>query len=83
MPGCHLAFDHHASETLRNETRASNHIIDPNAPSAARVVYDYYGGAATFPRISQAMMEAVDKADSAQFSKDEILKPDAGCCSIT
>ncbi|BBL71253.1 exopolyphosphatase [Methylogaea oryzae] len=76
VPGCHLAFDHHASETLRNETRASNHIIDPNAPSAARVVYDYYGGAATFPRISQAMMEAVDKADSAQFSKDEILKPD-------
>lgn len=75
VPGCHLAFDHHASETVRNESRAANHIIDPNAPSAARVVYDYFGGAATFPRISQAMMEAVDKADSAQFSEEEILNP--------
>ncbi|TAN48495.1 MAG: exopolyphosphatase [Methylococcaceae bacterium] len=76
VPGCYLAFDHHSSETLRNDPQIANHIIDPKAPSAARVVYDYYGGAATFPRISQDMMEAVDKADSAQFSKDEILNPD-------
>lgn len=75
VPGCHLAFDHHASETVRNESLAKNHIIDPSAPSAARVVYDYFGGASAFPRISQAMMEAVDKADSAQFNKDEILNP--------
>lgn len=75
VPGCYLAFDHHSSETLRNEERAANHIIDPRAPSAARVVYDYYGGAAKFPHISNDMMEAVDKADSAQFSKEEILKP--------
>lgn len=75
VPGCRLAFDHHASETVRNETLAPNHIIDPKAPSAARVVYDYFGGAASFPRISQAMMEAVDKADSAQFSEEEILNP--------
>ena len=71
----HLAFDHHLSETIRNTGERKNHIIDPAAPSAARVVYDYYGGKARFPRISDDMMEAVDKADSAQFTVDEILNP--------
>ncbi|MEQ8666259.1 MAG: exopolyphosphatase [Rhodospirillales bacterium] len=75
VPGCHLAFDHHLSETIRVEDKPDNHIIDPDAPSAARVVYDHYGGASAFPRVSAEMMEAVDKSDSAQFSKDEILNP--------
>lgn len=75
VPGAHLVFDHHESETVRNTGERKNHIIDPKAPSAARVVYDYYGGRARFPRISEAMMEAVDKADSAQFSREEILDP--------
>lgn len=76
VEGCHLAFDHHLSETLRNESSIDNHIIDPEAPSAARVVYDYYGGADKFPASWNDMMEAVDKGDSAQFSRDEILKPE-------
>ncbi|MCL2345533.1 MAG: exopolyphosphatase [Desulfobulbus sp.] len=76
VAGAHLAFDHHLSETLRNAGAHANHIIDANAPSAARVVYDYYGGQAAFPRISAAMMAAVDKSDSAQFSREEILNPE-------
>ncbi|MCQ0987629.1 exopolyphosphatase [Jiella marina] len=72
---CHLAFDHHSSEMLRNNGTAKNHVIDPKAPSAARVVYDYYGGAERFPMIRQDLMDAVDKGDSAQFSRDEILDP--------
>lgn len=75
VAGAHLVFDHHESETVRNVNRAPNHIIDAHAPSAARVVYDHYGGKTRFPRISDEMMEAVDKADSAQFSRDEILHP--------
>ncbi len=74
VAGVHLAFDHHLSETIRNE-KHDNHIIVPEAPSAARVVYDYYGGKAKLPRITDAMMLAVDKADAAQFSKDDILDP--------
>lgn len=74
-PGAHLVFDHHLSETLRNTELKSNHIIDPKAMSAARVVYNYYGGKTRFPRISDEMMIAVDKADAAQFSVDEILNP--------
>lgn len=74
VKGVHLAFDHHLSETIRNE-KNDNHIIDPNAPSAARVVYDYYGGKNRFPAAWDEMMEAVDKGDSAQFSREEILNP--------
>ena len=75
VPGCYLSFDHHASETLRNAGDRSNHIIHADAPSAARVVYAYYGGARAFPTIPQDMMEAVDKADAAHFSRAEILDP--------
>jgi nanoRNase/pAp phosphatase (c-di-AMP/oligoRNAs hydrolase) len=74
-PDAHLVFDHHHSETLRNPTIAANHIIDPNAPSAARVVYDHYGGAERFPSISPELMRAVDQADSAQYSLEEVLAP--------
>lgn len=76
VAGAALIFDHHLSETLRNPEEHSNYIIDPNAPSAARVVYDYYGGKKTFPNIADDMMAAVDKADSAQFSREEILDPE-------
>lgn len=71
-----LAFDHHASEIERIDGPRPNHVIDPSAPSAARVVYDYFGGAARFPDISPDLMEAVDKADSAKFTKEEILNPE-------
>ena len=74
VEGVHLAFDHHLSETMRVGPK-DNHIIDPDAPSAARVVYDYYGGKEKFPHVSGDMMTAVDKADSAQFTKEEILHP--------
>lgn len=74
VPGVYMAFDHHASEIERGHgEERNNHIIDSKAPSAARVVYDYFGGADAFPNIALDMMEAVDKADAAQFSKNDIL----------
>ena len=76
VPGAHLVFDHHESETVRNAGRRDvNHIIDAHAPSAARVVYDHYGGKAVFARITDEMMAAVDQADSAQYSREDILDP--------
>lgn len=74
VDGVYMAFDHHASEAHRMKSQPSNHIITPNAPSAARVVYDYFGGGETFADIPEDMMKAVDKADSAAFTKDEILE---------
>jgi nanoRNase/pAp phosphatase (c-di-AMP/oligoRNAs hydrolase) len=75
-PGAHLVFDHHHSETLRVGGTPANHVIDPTAPSAARVVYDYYGGQARFPGVSGEMMTAVDQADSARYEIDDVLHPD-------
>lgn len=76
-PRVGIAFDHHESEMdrLKATETGGKLIIDPKARSAARVVYDYYGGAAKFPNISEDLMTAVDKGDSADFTLDEILHP--------
>jgi nanoRNase/pAp phosphatase (c-di-AMP/oligoRNAs hydrolase) len=76
VAGCHLAFDHHSSELTRNgEGRPANYVMDPAAFSAARVVWRHFGGAPRFPRINEDLLSAVDKADAALFSRDEILDP--------
>lgn len=76
LPKCHLCFDHHASEVIRNGNLVrQNYILDPDADSTARVVYNYYGGAARFPRIGTDMLTAVDKCDAARFSREDILAP--------
>jgi len=76
VPGCGMCFDHHASEAVRNDGQPTpNYILKPDAKSAARVVYDHYGGKARFTRINDAMMAAVDKADSAGFSMEDVLEP--------
>lgn len=79
VAAAHLVFDHHESETVRNATIKTNHVIDKDAPSAARVVWRHYGGEDTFPAEWNDMMEAVDKADSAQYSLEEILDPKDWC----
>jgi nanoRNase/pAp phosphatase (c-di-AMP/oligoRNAs hydrolase) len=75
VEGVFMAFDHHESEVLRVGKR-QNHIIHPDAPSAARVVYEYYGGKAKFPNVGDDIMLAVDKGDSARFELEEILHPE-------
>ncbi len=74
VAGCKMCFDHHASEGIRNGgLHRDNHVLDPHARSAARVVYNYFGGENQFPGFPQDMLEAVDKADSAQFTRDDVL----------
>jgi nanoRNase/pAp phosphatase (c-di-AMP/oligoRNAs hydrolase) len=75
VPGVHLSFDHHDSEMIRVEDSPENHVIVPGAKSAARVVYDYYGGAEVFKAVGEDVMTAVDKADAADFSREDILEP--------
>jgi len=75
VDGVHLCFDHHVSEKERVGPK-ENHIIEADAPSAARVVYNYFGGKEKFPSISDELMAAVDKADSADYSEEDILAPD-------
>ena len=74
-PEVALSFDHHSSENLRVIEDAGNRVAISSADSAARVVYEHFGGAERFPRVSEEIMEAVDKADAAKFNESEILDP--------
>ena len=76
-PRVGLAFDHHESEVdrLKAQETGGKLIIDATKRSAARVVYEYYGGPKTFTKVSEELMAAVDKGDSADFTIDEILHP--------
>lgn len=75
VEGCGLWFDHHSSEQERNAYKGKYVGESENSPSAAHVVYDYYGGKEKFPNFD-ALLNAVDKVDSANLTKDEILHPE-------
>lgn len=72
--GCGLWFDHHSSEKERLELRNRFKGASRPDPSAARVIYDYYGGDEKFGRLKE-MMTAVDRSDSGQLTVDEIINP--------
>lgn len=75
VEGCGLWFDHHSSEQERNAYKGKYVGESKSSPSAAHVVYDYYGGKEKFPNFD-ALLNAVDKVDSANLTKDEILHPE-------
>lgn len=74
VEGCGLWFDHHSSEFERLQLAGKYKGESRVAPSCARIIYEYYGGAERFPRFTE-MMEAVDKVDSGNLTADEILNP--------
>ncbi|MBR4342515.1 MAG: exopolyphosphatase [Lachnospiraceae bacterium] len=74
VPGCGLWFDHHSSEFERNELQGKYKGESRIAPSCARIIYDYYGGAERFPQFEE-MMIAVDKVDSGNLTREEIMNP--------
>jgi len=78
VPGCGLWFDHHSSEQERLQIDKEFHYkgLSKEAPSCARVIYDYYGGDERFLKFEKnGLMEGVDKSDSGQLTLDEILNP--------
>ncbi|KPA14658.1 exopolyphosphatase-related protein [Candidatus Magnetomorum sp. HK-1] len=78
VEGCGLWFDHHSSENerLKLNQKFQYKGLSKEAPSCARVIYDYYGGDERFGKFDQiGLMEGVDKSDSGQLSIDEILNP--------
>ncbi len=74
VEGCGLWFDHHSSEAERAAHDGKYTGESRQCPSAARVIYDYYGGAEKFKGL-EAMMVGVDKVDSADLTIDEIQNP--------
>lgn len=75
-PGCFLCFDHHSSVKLHNSSAHDDrYILQPDTDSAARIVFDYFGGAGRFLGISEDLMTAVDKADAARFEREDVWHP--------
>lgn len=74
VEGCGLWFDHHSSEFERNELEGKYKGESRIAPSCARIIYEYYGGAEKFPHYKE-MMNYVDKVDSGDLTVDEITNP--------
>lgn len=74
IPGCGLWFDHHISEepSLPPHFRGRFEI----APSCARVIYNHYV-ATHAHRLApfQDLLAAVDRLDSAQLTKEDVLHP--------
>jgi len=76
VEGCGLWFDHHSSEEKRHIHESFEGLCDPSAPSTARIIYDYYAGDEAFPdEHLRQLVAAVDKADTADFTAEEILNP--------
>lgn len=73
VPGCGLWFDHHSSEQERLGLEGKYEGRSTSAPSAARVICDYYGPD-KFTRFSEMLLN-VDKVDSGQLTESEILNP--------
>jgi nanoRNase/pAp phosphatase (c-di-AMP/oligoRNAs hydrolase) len=74
IKGCKLWFDHHSSEPERLGSNAYFEGISKQAPSCARLIYEYYGGEAKLGRFAE-MIHFVDKVDSGNLTADEIADP--------
>ena len=76
VPGCGLWFDHHTSEGERLEIENLDFEGETRpAPSCAQVVWDYYGGEESFGKNLLPQLEAVNKSDSGNLTREEILNP--------
>ena len=78
VEGCGLWFDHHSSEHERLELAGKFKGASELAPSAAQVIYDYYQKNKNFAdklKKFDDLIEAVGIADSARFSRNDILNP--------
>lgn len=71
--GCSLWFDHHLHTSVAQPTHDYKGAFG-KAPSAARLVYEYYGGRTTMPQFDELVRET-DRLDSANLSLDDILDP--------
>jgi len=74
IPGCGIWFDHHSSEEERLGKDFQFEGASKSAPSCARVIYDYYGGDEKLGKFAE-MLKYVDKMDSADLARDEIMNP--------
>ncbi len=78
VAGCGLWFDHHSSESERLQLTGNFKGASKAAPSAAQVIYDYYKHNNIYAdklKKFKPLIQIVGKADSAQFTRADILRP--------
>lgn len=69
-PNCALWFDHHFSNKIEHPFKGEYRI----APSAAGVIFHYYHN--QFKQDFQELILSVDKIDSADLTRDEVIHPE-------
>jgi oligoribonuclease NrnB/cAMP/cGMP phosphodiesterase (DHH superfamily) len=78
VEGCGLWFDHHSSEHERLQLAGKFKGVSELSPSAAQVIYEFYkkdkNHAAKLQKFEH-LIEIVGIADSARFSREDILDP--------
>ena len=72
-PGCALWFDHHLHTAAAAPAEPYEGVFG-RAPSAARLVFEYYGGLTTLAGFEELVRET-DRFDSADLDLDDILDP--------
>ncbi len=72
-PRCSMWFDHHVSEAQRVQPPADLAGRFADAPSAARVVFEYYDD----PKLDRfvRLVEETDRMDSAHLNVDDVVDP--------
>jgi hypothetical protein len=73
-PGCAMWFDHHLHTATANLPPEAFRGAFAEAPSAARLVYEFYGGKASMPQFEELVAET-DRLDSANLTPDDVLDP--------
>jgi len=73
-PGCAMWFDHHLHTATANIPEEAFRGVFAQAPSAARLVYEYYGGEAAMPHYAELVRET-DRLDSADLTPEDVLAP--------
>lgn len=72
--GCGMWFDHHLHTASRSTPDEDFKGSFGQAPSAARLVYEYYDGPKRWPQF-EALVEQTDRLDSANLTLDDIIDP--------
>jgi hypothetical protein len=72
-PACAMWFDHHLHTATPHVPQGFKGAF-AEAPSAARLVYEYYGGEAALPHFAELVRET-DRLDSAQLTPDDVVNP--------
>jgi hypothetical protein len=73
-PGCAKWFDHHMHTATPSTPPPHFDGAFGPAPSAARLVYEYYGGEERWPQYAELVRET-DRLDSANLTPADVLEP--------